>query len=137
MSGMNAFLKQNKKNETESIKFAASKKFVDEKGKPIEWEIKALTSKKAEEIRTLCNKIVGNKVITDNALWQRSMAAACTVFPNLNDAELQDSYGVMTPADLIIELLDNDAEYQAYCTECSKICGYLTDDAALVLEAKN
>lgn len=137
MSGLSAFLKQNKKNETESVKFVASKNFVDAKGNPIEWEIKALSSKKAEEIRTLCNKVVGNKVITDNALWQRSMAAACTVYPNLNDAELQDSYGVMNPADLIVEMLDNDAEYQAYCNKCSEVCGYTKKDSDLVLEVKN
>ena len=137
MSGMNAFLKQNKKTENEKVLFAASKQFVDEKGNPIMWEMKPLTSRKAQEIRNECNKIVGKKVIVDNALWQRRMAAECTVFPNLYDAELQDSYGVMDPADLLMEMLDNDGEFQTYFAKCAEISGYNISDKELVEQAKN
>ena len=139
MSGMNAFLKQNKKNEKENVFFAASTKFLDENGEPLKWEIKALSSKKAQQIRNECNNISknGKSVTVDQAKWQRMMAAECTVYPNLRDAELQDSYGVFEPEDLIMELLDDDAEFQAYCAKCAEVCGYNKSDADLVDEAKN
>ena len=137
MSGMNAFLKQNKKNEKENVFFAASTSFLDENGEPIKWEIKAISSKKAQELRNMCNKIVGKRVIYDNAKWQRLLAAECTVYPNLLSAELQDSYGVKEPSDLILELLDNDAEFQAYFDKCADVCGYNKSDAELRDEAKN
>ena len=132
-----AFLKQNKK-EVENIKFAASQNFVDEKGKPIEWTMRAMTSKDAERIRKACQSYgKGGKVSVDTARFNRMVAANCTVEPNLNDAELQDSYGVMGAEDLIVEMLDNDGEYQAYVRKCMEISGYNQSDAELVEEAKN
>ena len=137
MSGLKAFLKQNKV-EKENVKFAASKAFLDEDGKPIEWEIKPIKSRVAENIRAQCNKVVkGNKVQTDNAKFNRLFVAECTVFPNLNDAELQDSYGVMSAEELIQEMLDNDGEYQAYVKKCLEVSGYNMSDAELVETAKN
>ena len=46
---LEAFLRQNKK-ERETIKFPASKDFVDENGKPIDWTVRPLTSREAENI---------------------------------------------------------------------------------------
>lgn len=132
-----AFLKQNKK-ETGNIKFAASQSFLDDEGKPIEWTLRPMTSKAAENIRKSCqNYGKGGKVVVDSARFNRMVAAYCTVEPNLNDAELQDSYGVMGAEDLIVEMLDNDGEYQAYVKKCMEISGYNQNDAELVEEAKN
>lgn len=131
-----AFLKQNKKT-TDTVKFAASKAFVDENGKPVEWEIKPLKSREADEIRSKCNTYgKGGKVKSDTAKFNRAVAAACTVFPNLNDAELQDSYGVMGAEELITEMLDKDGEFQAYVKKCLEVSGY-ENNAELVEEAKN
>ena len=132
-----AFLKQNKK-EVENIKFPASQSFLDGKGKPIEWTLRPMTSKAAENIRKVCQSYgKGGKVNVDTARFNRMVAAYCTVEPNLNDAELQDSYGVMGAEDLIVEMLDNDGEYQAYVKKCMEISGYTQNDAELVEEAKN
>lgn len=132
-----AFLKQNKV-EVGNIKFAASQSFLDEKGNPIEWTLRPMTSKAAESIRKACQSYGrGGKVIVDSSKFNRMVAAYCTVEPNLNDAELQDSYGVMGAEDLIVEMLDNDGEYQAYVKKCMEISGYNQNDAELVEEAKN
>lgn len=136
MSGLSAFLKQNKKDSDKNEYFAASKKFVDEDGKPIMWEIRPITSREAEKIRSECNQVVGKKIITDNAKFNRKIAAACTVFPNLLNAELQDSYGVCEPEDLIMEMLDSDFEYQQYVKKVMELCGYAKTDQELVDEAK-
>lgn len=131
-----AFLKQNKKT-TDTVKFAASKAFVDENGKPVEWEIKPLKSREADKIRSECNTYgKGGKVKSDTAKFNRAVAAACTVFPNLNDAELQDSYEVMGAEELITEMLDKDGEFQAYVKKCLEVSGY-ENNAELVEEAKN
>ena len=132
-----AFLKQNKR-EVENIKFPASTSFVDEDGKVLEWTLKPLKAKEAENIRKQCQSYgKGGKVVVDSARFNRLVAVKCTVEPNLNDAELQDSYGVMGAEDLIVEMLDNDGEYQAYVRKCMEISGYNQTDAELVEEAKN
>lgn len=138
MSGLNAFFKKNKK-EKEIVKYAASKDFVDEKGTVIEWEIRPLKSKEADKIRNECTTIEakGKRVSVDNGKFNRMVATVCTVFPNLNDPELQDSYGVLGAEDLIQEMLDNDGEYQAYCKKILEISGYEMDDNELIKEAKN
>lgn len=138
MSGLNAFFKKNKKERT-TIKYAASKDFVDEKGNVIEWEIRPLKSKEADKIREECTSIVakGKQVNVDNSKFNRMVAAVCTVYPDLNDLELQDSYGVRGADNLIQELLDNDGEYQQYCKKVLEISGYEVNDNELIEEAKN
>lgn len=138
MSGLSAFLRENKK-ENKNIKYRASNKFLDENGKPVEWEIRPLRSREADAIRTECTEVgaKGKKVSIDTAKFNRMVAARCTVFPNLNDRELQDSYEVMGSEELIQELLDNDGEYQMYCRKVLEVSGYDKSDADLVEEAKN
>ena len=86
--------------QNETVKYVASKRFAV-KGKPVEWEIKAIDSELDEAIRKECTKrvpIVGKRgqynQETDTDKYIGKMCVACTVYPNLNDAELQDSYGV-------------------------------------------
>jgi hypothetical protein len=137
MGGLSAFLKENK-IKTLNVKYAASQAFLDEDGKPLEWEIRAMKTREAEAIRSQCNEVFkGGKIKTDNAKFNRMMAAACTVYPNLNDAELQDSYGVMGAENLITEMLDMDGEFQKYVQKCLEVSGYNKTDAELVDEAKN
>ena len=65
------------------------------------------------------------------------MAAACIVYPNLNDRELQDSYGVMGADQLLGEMIDDPGEYNEFI---SKIQAYHGFDQAFqdkVDEAKN
>ncbi len=138
MSQFKAFLKQNKEVK-ENIKVAASESFKDENGNVVEWEIRALKTKEADAIRSEVTTInqKGKKVDVDNGKFNRLVASKCTVFPNLNDKELQDSYGVMSADQLIVEMLDNDGEYSAYCQKILEISGYNKTDSQLVEEAKN
>ena len=137
MSGFEAFLKQNKKQD-ETMKFAASMSFTDKNGRPLEWEIRPLKSKEAASIRKLTNKIgKGGWVDVDNETFNRMAAAKATVFPDLNDKELQDSYGVMCAEDLIVEMLDKDGEFQEYVKNVMAVSGYNITDTELVKEAKN
>lgn len=134
---LDAFLKENKR-QNKNTKIAASTAFVDEKGNVIEWEIRPLKTREAEKIRAACNSYgKGGKVKVDQARFNQMVAATCTVYPNLNDKNLQDSYGVMGAEELICEMLDKDGEFQVYVKKCLEISGYDQTDAELVEEAKN
>ena len=56
MSNLTAFLAQNKIKKP-NVKFVASTSFIDEDGKPIEWEIKAITSQENDDIKKLQSSV--------------------------------------------------------------------------------
>lgn len=142
MSNLSAFLSQNAIKE-ENVKYVASKRFIDEKGNPIPWEIKAVTSDEDEAIRRSCTKrvaVAGKRGVfvpeTDYNAYVAKLAAACTVFPNLNDAELQNSYGVMG-ADSLLKVMLKAGEYADYLNKVNEINGFNQTMEDLVDEAKN
>ena len=139
---LNGFLKQNSV-QAENIKFVASERFVDANNKPIEWEIRAITSKEDEEIRKSAIKRIPTRgkyghydQEVDSSKYVGLLACACTVFPNLNDASLQDSYGVMS-ADELLKAMLLPGEYADYIIKVQEICGFDKSMQDLVEEAKN
>lgn len=91
----------------ENVRYITSKRFRNENGEPIAWEIRAITGTEDESIRKACTKRVpvpGKKNQyqreTDGDAYVGKLAVACTVYPNLNDKELQDSYHVMGAEEL-------------------------------------
>lgn len=142
MSNLSAFLVQNVEK-TENIKYVVSKRFLDENQKPIEWEVRCVTSSEDEELRRNCTKRVrvpGKKNQftneTDYNLYLGKLAAACTVYPNLNNAELQSNYGVMG-ADSLLKAMLLPGEYANYLTKVQEVNGFDIDFDEMVEEAKN
>lgn len=138
---LSAFLAQNAV-QIENHKMVVSKRFM-ENGKPIEWEIRALSAGEDEDIRKSATRkmpVPGRRgqyqPETDINLYLAKMAAACTVFPNLMDAELQDSYNVKTPEDLLRRMLTS-GEYAEYLQAVQNLNGYDVTTEELVEEAKN
>ena len=132
----------NGKDTEETVKYVASKRFVKD-GKPVEWEIKAIDSDLDEAIRKECTKrvpIVGKRgqynQETDTDKYIGKMCVACTVYPNLNDAELQDFYKVKTPDALLKKML-KPGEYTEYKAKVMEVNGYDLSMEELVDEAKN
>lgn len=126
---LSAFLAENAVP-VENIKFVASKRFLGEDGNPIPWEIKTITGTEDEALRKSCAKRVpvpGKKnqyqKETDYDLYLGKLAVACTVFPNLNDKELQDSYKVMG-ADALLKTMLTPGEYAEYLTKIQEVCGF-------------
>lgn len=126
--GLSAFLAQNAVK-IENVKYAASPRFVEE-GKPVEWEIRCISSTEDEALRKDSTKRVsvpGKRGAytqeTDYNLYLGRLAVACTVFPNLNDKEIQDSYGVMG-ADLLLKTMLTPGEYANYLAKVQEVCGY-------------
>ena len=140
MSDFKAFLQQNAL-ETENIKFPVSNRFLDENKKPIDWEIKAVTSDEDARIRKAYTKKVTGKggVVTQNfdaEEYLAALAARCVVYPNLNNAELQNSYGVMSAEQLVKKML-KPGEYQTLLQKVQEVNGYNLTINDLVEEAKN
>lgn len=109
-SKFSAFMAQNVEK-IENKKVIVSERF-KENGKPVEWEIRAITE---DENQALQRKAYVNVPVTgqrgaytremDQVKYTSMMLAASVVFPDLNDAELQDSYGVKTPDELLKKML--------------------------------
>ena len=73
----------------------------------------------------------------DTSKYIAKMICACVVEPNLYDKELQDSYGVMTPEDLLKEMIDDPGEYQEFAAFIQEFNGFNTTLEDKVEEAKN
>lgn len=116
MSEFEKFMKKNKK-ERKNVKYAATRSLCDENGKPLEWEIKPVTSKENEAIRSECT----HRGILDFYEYRLKVMCASVVSPNLNDAELQDSYGVMNEEQLFQAMIDNTVEYDRFFNFVSEI----------------
>ena len=141
MSDFSIFMAGNAEK-TETVKYVASKRFVN-KGKPVEWELKAIDSDLDEAIRKECTKrvpIAGKRgqytQETDTDKYISKMCVNCTVYPNLNDAELQDSYGVKSGEALLKKML-LPGEYTEFKAKVMEVNGYDMSMEDLVDEAKN
>lgn len=141
MSEFAVFMAGNAVND-ETTKYVASKRFAV-KGKPVEWEIKAIDSDLDEALRKECTKkvpIAGKRgqynQETDTDKYIGKMCVACTVYPNLNDVELQNSYGVKDGVSLLKKML-LPGEYTEFKAKVMEVNGYDMSMEDLVDEAKN
>lgn len=137
---LSAFLAENVE-QVENEFYVASKRIKDENGNPIPWEIRCIPSAEVEALRESCMRRVPGKKNrmqreVDTAKFLVKFAVACTVFPNLNDAQLQDSYHVMSAEELLQTML-TPGEYTDYTQKVSAICGYEEEFSEVVEEAKN
>jgi len=138
---LTAFLAQNAQK-IENKKIAVSPRFTDENGKPAEWEITCITAAENVALRKSCMHMIqvpGKKgqftQDFDANAYLAKVAVRCTVFPNLNDAELQKSYGVMGAEQLITTML-TPAEFEDYSTKVLQANGFQSTDE-MIEEAKN
>ena len=142
MSDLKLFLSQNK-IKRENKKYAATKSICDAEGNPVEWEIRPLTSEEVERIRndyTREVQVTGKpgqyRPKVDVNGMTRQMIVDSVVFPDLLSAELQDSYGVQTPQELLMEIMGNPGEYTDFSQFIQEINGFIPLDTK-VEEAKN
>lgn len=143
MSKFSKFMRENK-IEKSNTTYAATKSLVDENGKPLEWTIKPLSTSENERLRDECMRdvpVTGKPNMfrpkLDTSKYIAKMVCACVVEPDLYDAELQDSYGVNTPEELLREMVDNPSEYQELVTFVQNYNGFDTTLEDKVDEAKN
>ncbi len=143
MSKFAKFMKSNKVVKANE-KYAPTTSLLDEKGKPVEWEFRHITSKENDALRDACTvevQVTGKPNLfrpkTNTAQYIAKMIVASTVVPDLYDKELQDSYGVMTPEELLYALVDNAGEYQEFTLWMQQYQGFTKSFDEKVDEAKN
>ncbi|MCD7820049.1 MAG: hypothetical protein LUH07_13535 [Lachnospiraceae bacterium] len=143
MSNFAKFMRANK-IEKKNEMYPATKSLCDEDGKPLEWEFKHITSKENELIREACTTevpITGKPNMyrskTNAGNYLKKMIVASVVCPDLYDSELQDSYGVKTPEDLLMAMVDDPGEYNDLAAYVQKLQGFDVSFDEKIDEAKN
>ena len=141
MSNLSVFLAGNKDVE-ETTKVVISNRY-KVKGKPVAWEIKPVDSDTDEMLRKECTKktqVAGKRgqytMDTDMDKYLSKLCVKCVVFPNLNDAELQDSYNVKSAETLLKKLL-LPGEYLELKAVVMEVNGFDVSMEDRIDEAKN
>jgi Phage XkdN-like protein. len=130
------------KAKTETHKYPASKRFVDEKGEPILWEIEVLTSKEFDQILNSCKTKTMDKQTrqtfekTDAMKLREKTLVRCVRFPDLSNSELQDSYGVVGEMDLLLAML-TPGEFTDLYDAVMQAQGFEAGMSEKIEEAKN
>lgn len=96
---LSAFFKENEIKK-EPVKYIASKRYVVN-GEPVAWELRALGNDEIEKLRHQCTKKVpvkgtrDYKEVFDSERFSMEFVLKSVVFPNLNDADLQQNRGAI------------------------------------------
>lgn len=143
MSKFTLFMKENKKARENGF-YAPTVSLVDKDGNPMKWEFRHITSKENDEIRDSCTmdiQITGKPNLyrpkVDTAKYLARIIVKSAVVPDLYDSELQDSYGVKSPEDLLYALVDDAGEYQELSAWMQNFQGFMKSLDEKVEEAKN
>ena len=143
MSKFSRFMKSNKIGKENGF-YAPTRSLCDEDGKPLAWEFRHITSKENEALRDECTievPITGKPNMyrpkVQSGKYIQKMIAASVVVPDLYDTELQDSYGAMTPEDLLLAMVDDPGEYNDLAAFVQRFQGFNVSFEDKVEEAKN
>ena len=125
---------------TEPVKVVASER-IKQDGVPVEWEVVPISPEQNDAIRKQCTKVLTGKrgkqtEQFNNNKYMATLAAACTVYPPVNEAEFQDAVGVMG-ADKAIQKILLPGEFDEYCLKVMEINGFDLSMDDLIDEAKN
>ena len=124
------------------VDYIASERFIDEKGNPIPWKIKILTATELSKLKAQCKKRVTNPktqqsyIETDSAKLADLMIENTVIYPNLNNAELQNSYGAIGAIDLAKKMLI-PGEYNDLILAVNEENGFESGMEAKIKRAKN
>ena len=115
--------------------------FEIENKKPVEWILKPVSSQIDEDLRkqatiTKKNTSGQSQLELDVNKYIGLLAVACTIYPNLNDANLQNSYAVMG-ADSLLKKMLLPGEYANYLLKVQEICGFDQKIDNMIKQAKN
>lgn len=122
--------------QVEPVEIAVSKRIKDADGNPIVWKIKPVPTEIANVIQNECIVGKGKDRNFDMVKYQQKMAAASVIYPNLNNAQLQDSWGVRTPDALLMKMLSDPMEFNVvFAIATGTTSGEAFEE--LVNEAKN
>lgn len=105
---LKAFLMENVETEL-TEKVLISKRFKDANGEPLPFEIKAITSKRDNQLTKASEKKEVNNgkvnITTDYEAYVLKLVCECTTYPNFKNKELQESWQVLGADTLINKML--------------------------------
>lgn len=125
----------------ENKEYVASSRFVSD-GEPVPWELKVVSNETLEKIQKNCRKkefnrkTGSNEYTTDSEALNAQLVCASVVYPNLDDSELQTSYGVVG-AEALVKAMLTPGEYADLVTAVCDVCGFQTDINDKIKVAKN
>lgn len=135
MSKLDAFLHPVEAEQTKEV--IISKRFLDEKGKPAPFKIKAITQEENDrliKLSTRRTKENGGYIDNlDKLGYNHKLILACVVEPDLRSAELCARYGTVDPEDVAGRML-LAGEYRTLIEAILNLNGFNDD---LDEEAKN
>lgn len=132
MDNIKYFLKSNKKQRKNEF-FPITNDLEDGDGNVVEWELKPLTTDEVEALRTE----ISSKGNYDQNKYIRKLICESVVVPNLNNIELQDSYGVKSAEELLTKILDCPGDYYKLIEKVLKLSKLDETLADKIAEAKN
>lgn len=115
-----------------------SDRYRDENGKPVKWEIRAITSKENDQLmrkHTKRDKKTKQEIF-DRTSYTNDLVASAVVYPDLKNAELQNAYGVLGEVELLQKMLIM-GEFMKLSEEVQKISGLDIEDEDQVEAIKN
>ncbi|MEO3944104.1 phage portal protein [Gorillibacterium sp. CAU 1737] len=120
--------------------FIVSDRF-QEDGVPVAWKLRSMTEEENEECRKAATRRVkakGGAMIpeTNPEEYLARLAVASIVYPELKNAELQRSYGVMG-AEVLLRKMLLPGEYASLVQKVQELNGFDKDMNELVDEVKN
>ncbi|MGC5326433.1 phage tail assembly chaperone [Brevibacillus sp. SYSU BS000544] len=138
---MDAFMK-GKAKQVVTEEVIVTNRYTDDKGNPIPFVLKAIDTKRIEELQDECTvpQFKKGKKVGEKVDWKRfanRLAVETTVFPNFKDPELLKSYSLVDPCDLVKEILHVGGEYAELIQAVQRVNGFDNDFEDLVEEAKN
>lgn len=130
MEDFKSFMKDNQRKK-ENVFYAATKSLCGENGKPLEWEFCQITADEMAQLQeenTIEVPIAGKpgayRQKPNASKINKAMICRSTVNPDLNNAALQDSYGVTTPEELLMEMVNSPGEYSNLVAFVTELNGY-------------
>jgi hypothetical protein len=138
---LQAFLAENA-IKAENVKYVASKRFLGADKTPLDWEIRVLTSDENESLQNSCKKkefIPGSRQTAtslDQDKYATALICECVVYPNLNSAQLQESYGVVGAEELVKKML-TPGEYTDLYMAVTQANGFQVGMDEKIKQAKN
>ncbi|OAB26194.1 phage portal protein [Paenibacillus macquariensis subsp. defensor] len=140
MSDLSMFFAQNAAVEV-AEEFAVSERFKDKEGKPVKWKLRSISEEENQELRKSATKRVKGKhgiytPETDTNEYLAKMVVASVVYPDLKNAEIQKSYGVMGAERLVRKML-LPGEFSNLLDKVQAMNGFDRDINELVEQVKN
>lgn len=152
VTSISAFMRPELKEET-IIEIPGIKTFIDEKGNPIPFKIRAITTADLTRIRKACHKRrpakdAKGKLIFQNGQLQYDdqydgnemsdqMIVQALIYPDLHNKELLDYYGVQDSVDLVHKLFSKLDDYTYMIEQIQQASGISSDGDEIIEDAKN